>query len=317
MKHFLLLLLFTPFAVNAQDDDSTRQKKMVKVISIAAMGGSELFREGFEDRTIFQESFPSSPLAFANLDGFLNDQLFYRYDFTTNVTSGIFLNLRFREQKKFSEFRIGLSHSTTTIAAQYYSKQTITRTDTITLSNGDFLYTDSSEYSEYAYEWDNEVISLHLSWLVRTDPRNLLNLYTGIGLSGGIGFNGTYRASYTSTSVDRYYNSNGHFLYAGNQEVHASIHEQFKAPFAGAFSAYIPIGANLRLARKPGRFLSHVALVAEYQGGIQFIFPGNSDTKVRTYSGLSGGVRWYIVAPKVYPPNRKRKRNRDENRNVD
>lgn len=319
MKKFLFLTLLFPFALKAQDDDTTRQKPLIKVVSITGLAGGEFFREGYEDRTLFQESFPSSPLAFANLDGYSNTDHSFAYGINSSVTSGLYLNMHLRGQKKYAELRAGLTHSSTTIAAQYYDKRTVTRTDTSQLSNGDIIYTDSVNHSAYEYYWENEMLSLNLAWIVRSDPRNLVNLYTGFGAVGGIGFNGQYSATYSNTSNHRHYKSDGHLLYIDDYKANAVIREHFAAPLTGMFSAYIPIGGNLRLGRKPGRFLSHLALVAEYQGGIQFLFMGGGDRKVRTFSGMYGGVRWYVHAPKQMPRDTKRRRDkhRDDYRKVD
>jgi hypothetical protein len=319
MKKLLFFTLLIPVGLTAQDDDSTQHKPLIKIVSIVGLAGGEFYREGFEDRTVFQQNFPSSPLAFASLDGYSNAESYFYTGNYTNATTGMYVNMRLRGQKKYGEIRAGLSHSFTAVASQYYEKETETRTDTTQLSNGDLIYTDSVNNQAYEYLWENEMLTIDLAWIVRSDPRNLVNLYTGFGLSGGIGFNGTYEATYSNTSRNRFYNENGHLLYIDNHQANAVIRERYKAPVTGVFTAYVPIGANLRLSRKPGRFLSHIALVAEYQGGIQLLFISGSDTRVRTFSGFSGGLRWYVHAPKQMPRDVKRKRDRyrDDKTNID
>jgi hypothetical protein len=296
MKKILLLPALLPLLLSAQQDSTDNEpQKFIKVISISAYGGGEMYREGFEDRSVFQQAAPNSTLAFADLSGYgTSNGWFIRYG-NVNSISGLNVNLRLRGQK-FSEVRVGIGHSVTSYSYQSYSKESRTFIGTSTLPGGDVVSTDSVSYASYNYAWYSDVMQLNLAWILRSNPRNWLNVYTGLGVSGGIGYNGVLEYNHIHTSEYRHSTTTGNVHSTTHREVISEANERFRAPVFGFYSAYIPIGVNIRLGRR-NTFLSHIALFGEYTGAVQLLTPKGVDSKVRTSSGGYGGVRWYIHAP--------------------
>lgn len=280
------------------DSSEEKHKKFVRFISISSYGGGEIYREGFQDRTAFQQATPNSTLAFADISGHGNNNFGYGMMLNSSASSGINVNVRLRCQQKFGELRFGISHSVVSFASQYYFMETVTPLDTTLLPGGEALHSDSVAYSTFSYEWYSDIIQLHLGWIVRTDPKRLVNLYTGVGFYGGIGFNGVLEYNHRHSSLHQHYLASGAGMnYTTNYEVISDVNEQYRAPMFKSFGVYVPIGFNIRLSRR-NNFLRHLTLYGEYNGAIQFLVPKDVDAKVRTVSGMYGGMRWYIHAPK-------------------
>lgn len=297
MKKFLYAIVFLPAVLIAQEDSvRPRHGKFLRVISISTYGGGEYYREGFEDRTVFQQATPSSTLAFADLAGYgTGSGFFIRYG-SINSIAGINVNLRLRCQQKFSELRIGIAHSVTSYAYQSYSQESRTSIGITTLPGGEIVSTDSVAYASYSYAWDTDVMHLNLAWMVRTNPRAWLNVYTGFGVMSGIGYNGVLEYDHIHTSEYQHTSGLGNMHYTTNRQVVSHTTERYSAPMITSFVAYIPMGFNLRLG-KHNNFLKHIALFGEYNGAVQILSPKGVNNKVRTASSMYGGVRWYIHAP--------------------
>lgn len=296
MKKMLLLTCFVPGILSAQDDSTATQQKLIKVISISGYMGGELFREGFSDRTVFQQATPNSTLAFASIAGYSNaNGIFYYINSRASVNTGMNVNLRLRGQKS-SELRVGIGHSTTSFAAQSYSKETTTALGTTTLPGGEVLYTDSVSYASYDYTWNADVINLNAAWILRSNPRNWVSVYTGFGIFGGLGFNGILEYSHVHNSRHHHYTGGSGPNYTTNFTTEVYTTERYRAPAFTSLGAYIPIGFNIRLGRR-NNFFKHVALFGEYNGAVQFLAPKNVDSKTRTVSAMYGGIRWYVQAP--------------------
>lgn len=297
-KILLVVLLFPSLLIAQQDSVRPRHGKFVRFVSISGYMGGEIYREGFSDRTVFQQATPSSTLAFADISGYGNNSMGYGMFTNTSTTNGINVNLHLRCQKKFGELRFGISHSLVSFASQDYSMETTTHLDTTMLPGGEALITDSVAYSGFSYDWYADIIQLHLGWIIRTDPKRIVNLYTGLGFYGGIGFNGVLEYNHIHSSRHEHYNpANGNLFYASNYEVATQISERYRAPVFKSFGVYIPVGFNIRLGRR-NNFLRHLTVYGEYNGALQFLVPKDVDPKVRTVSGMYGGMRWYIHAPK-------------------
>lgn len=296
MKKLLFALTLLPALLSGQTDSTESQKKFIKVISISAYGGGEFFREGFEDRTVFQQATPSSTLAFTDLAGYSTGSGFFiRFGNVSSIT-GFNVNLRLRCQSKFSELRIGLAHSVTSYAYQSYTQESRTSIGITTLPGGEIVSTDSVSYASYTYEWYTDVMNLNLAWMVRTNPRSWLNVYTGFGVMAGIGYNGVLEYDHIHSSEYQHTSGIGNNHYTTNRQVISQTSERYRAPTITSFVAYIPMGINLRLGKR-NNFFKHVAVFGEYNGAIQVLAPNGVNSKVRTASSMYGGVRWYIHAP--------------------
>jgi hypothetical protein len=281
------------------DDSSETQKKFIRVISIAAYSGGNIYTDGYEDRTLFQKAVPGDPMMFADLTGY-NNQVYY-YDYgrvNANFTKGIMVSTRLRCQKKFSELRFGISHSKEMVSNQYYLKQSTTQIGTSALPGGETLITDSTHESSYYYKWYTDVLSLEISWIVKSDPRKILNCYTGFGLTGGIGYNGVISVDHLENSYHAN-RSNGpsNLYYTSNAQIHQQSYSRSAAPTIAQFGGYIPIGFNLRLGKRH-TFFSHLTLFGEYQGAMYLLTVPGVTSKLRTSSNIYGGLRYYIRAPK-------------------
>jgi hypothetical protein len=307
MKKLILLALILPASLFSQEDSGATQKKFVRFVSINAYSGGDLYRDGYEDRTLFQQAAPSSVLAFTNLAGYTNSGgIIYS---SISFTSGINANLHLRCQKKTGELRFGVSHSFVNVSSQSYYQQSTTTLAIDTLSNGDIVATDSIASSWYRYNWNSDVLNLHLGWIVRSDPKRWVSVYTGFDCFAGVGYNGTIRATHAHESrevISFLYSIPGAGYY-GNNKTEISVEEFFRAPSFTSIGGSIPIGFNVRLGRRDN-FLKHVAVFGEYNGGVHILIPKGTDSKIRTASSMYGGIRWYIKAPEAGRPGRGHRR---------
>lgn len=296
--------------ISTGDDDTLKRRDpaFVKFTSISVYGGSDFYRDGFEDRTIFQQAAPGSSIAFADISGYTNwDNSFIYSSGMMNSTTGMNVNLHLRCQKRTGELRFGFSHSAINIASQYYTQESTTPKDTTWLPGGEALFTDSISTSQYSLNWDADLIQLHVGWIIRSDPKRWFSFYTGIGFTGGIGYNGVIEMNHSHYSYLYHSSAQNGMNYSTNHKEISYNEEKYRAPGFTTFGIYTPVGMNLRLGTRNNVF-KHLAVFAEYNGAIMFISPEGLNTKVRTLSAMSGGVRWYVHAPGKPKSDKKMKR---------
>lgn len=280
-------------------DSAEHNNSFVKVISVSVGGGGQIIRTGFQDVSVLQQAAPSSSLAFADLSQYGNSGLFAGVfgNFNSGTSKGIAVNVRFGCQKKFSEARFGIHHSTIGITSQYYSYTNNVSIDTTTVPGGTFV-TDSIFTSSYNYNWYSDVISLEASWIARTNPARIFSFYSGFGMNFGGGFNGVVENSFVENSYYMHYGTGDvTATYMTGYTTPTDIQERFHAPGFFFASVNIPVGMNIRLGRR-NPILRHIVLHYEYQGQLQMLFPSGVDAQVRTASAFNGGVKWLIHPPK-------------------
>ncbi len=312
---FLLLLSGTLAAQNdtlhrthhheLNGDSAEHNSSFVKVISVTVGGGGQIIRTGFQDVSVIQQAAPSSSLAFADLSQYGNGGLFSGVfgNFNSGTSKVIAVNVRFGCQKKFSEARFGIHHSTIGITSQYYSYTNSVAIDTTAVPGGTFV-TDSIFTSSYNYNWYSDVISLEASWIARTNPARIVSFYSGFGMNFGGGFNGVVENSFVENSYYMHYGTGDvTSAYMTGYTTRTDIQERFRAPGFFFASANIPVGMNIRLGRR-NPILKHIVLHYEYQGQLQMLFPSGIDAQVRTASAFTGGVKWLIHPPKFNRGNR-------------
>jgi hypothetical protein len=275
----------------------------VKIISVSVAGGGQLIRTGFQDISLIQQAAPSSSLAFADLSQYGNDYMYYGIFANLNggSTKGLSVNMRFGCQKKYSETRVGIYHSSIGISSQNYSYNNRVSIDTTAVPGGT-LVTDSVFISSYNFNWYTDVLSLEAAWIARTNPARIVSFYSGFGMNFGFGFNGTIENSFVE---------NSYYMHKGTGDVttsyltyyttHTDIQERFRAPGFFYTSANIPVGMNIRLGRR-NAILKHLVLHYEYQGQFQMIVAGGMDTQIRTASAFQGGIKWMIHPPRFNRP---------------
>lgn len=95
MKKLLLAIFLLPALLNAQQDSTRpRHGKFVRFVSINAYSGVDIYRDGYEDRTLFQQAAPTSTLAFGDMAGYSNNDNFLYT--SLSATSGVNVNLHLR-----------------------------------------------------------------------------------------------------------------------------------------------------------------------------------------------------------------------------
>ena len=282
--------------VSPTDSAVNENHPLVRIISVSGNAGSEFYSDGYEDRSVFQQAVPGSTLAFADVSGYTNYNGMYRTVNSGGAMTGLQVNFRLRCQKQFSELRAGITHSYVSISSQSYSLESRTPVDTTVMFNGQMLITDSVAISSFNYNWTTETMQLHVGWIARSSPRRWINIYTGLGLFFGLGYNGTIRMTHEH---DFYYEGRaqgGSYYYSSNYQVISHSEEYYRAPMVRTYGVYMPVGMNIVLSRwRP--FLSHIALCSEYDGGLVFVRTSDGLSKIRTTSGITGGIRWYVKAP--------------------
>src|SRR5687767_13789061 len=130
----LLLSLIVPCFIGAQEDTTTkeREKKFIRIVSISGYGGAELYSDGYEDRTMFQQAVPGSTLAYTDISGYTNYNGGFVYT-RSGVTAGLNVNIHLRCQKRFGELRGGIGHSNVSVISLSYGMRSTTSIDTTAL----------------------------------------------------------------------------------------------------------------------------------------------------------------------------------------
>ncbi|MCK6639868.1 MAG: hypothetical protein L6Q81_07255 [Bacteroidia bacterium] len=283
---------------NSVRDSSCGKQPCVKIISVTVSGGGQIYRTGFQDITLFREAAPSSSLAFADLSQHGNSMFSGLFgNLNSGTMKGVSVNLRFGCQKKFSETRFGIYHSTLGVSTQNYFYSDRIAIDTTPVPGGT-LVTDSVFNSSYSFDWYSDVLAIEAAWIVRSNPARIISVHSGFGMFFGMAVNGTIQNSFVESSYLRHSGTGDvSTSYVTDFTTHTDIQERFRAPGLFFTSLNIPIGMNIRLGKR-NPFLRHVVLHYEYQGQLQILVPSGMDVQLRTASGFNAGVKWMIHPPK-------------------
>jgi hypothetical protein len=282
----IIALAATPLFMNAQDKEVKRMSFKEAYISIGGLTEQRGGNLQNEVRALVPSGSLYNKIAANNLNGYnyYGNQLY-----ATNFSLGLgvqFKNKSGTSYKANPIWRFGISSLTDMGNSTSWGTSSRFRIDTFSNGSGQNFFVDSIQNkSLYANIGGNE-FRIENSINFRTNPRNRVNLYGGLGF--GIGF------SY-NTSLNLQYSENSYFsgLYTGNTGSYSSQNENYKLDNGKSAYVYIPLGAEFKLSKR-NDLLKRINLFYEVRPSFTYRRVANLDASVGNGVMQSGGlrVRW-------------------------
>lgn len=276
LKTFIKTLLLSFFIclvsfLKAQqiNEDSINRIKISDIYIQGGMYSQKTDSASFND---FRVLAPISELLNKDFSEFEYRGRYYRQ---LNGTFSIILGINIPDKKHSknkinTRVRMGFTYLSGMRLFGNLYKREVKPYDTLTSSQtGELTYIDSVIQKSYNIEYSMQQIYYDASIIFRTNPKYLITLYTGLGISAGFSFNSktniVYSESRDTRERDTTHNYNYHFY---DRNFSDNIHnETYSNKNSYSLSAYIPIGLDYRLAKK-NRFWKKVQLCGEIRPGI-------------------------------------------------
>ena len=250
MKQTIALLLMAIITVNASAQEAPPAIKKIQITSLSVL--TSAFIESSETGTIedFYALAPNSKLLPSDLSDYSTNSGFYG---NGSFASTILMGFKFSNKDKSAYkpnpiLRVGLTYMNgTSLSASAYKDDRFAY-DTLTSSNtGESFPVDSISTTGYNMTYTSQQIRLDASLTYRTNPEARWSLFAGFGITFGGSINTKTNIQYsqysyispTTNSQVGYYNQN----YMGEYDT-----ESFNNSNNIAFSAYIPLGVDFRIA---------------------------------------------------------------------
>lgn len=167
------------------------------------------------------------------------------------------------------ELRLGFSYYSGGSMSANLHNEIRTPYDTLTSSQtGDVYYVDSvdAHYVDLNYQYDQLRIDGNIIW--RTNPEARCSLFAGVGISAGMSIHAQTEIMYTHMKYTDYdFNTMGSLSNYSMGDNYFVEHYKNKNNFG--FSAYIPMGVDLRIGNKR-EFWKRTHLFYEMAAGINF-----------------------------------------------
>lgn len=246
MKTLLIFsLFFSAYAVHAQD--SLKPVKKIRVNDVCAQLSIANELNMLTNIDEFRKMFPGSELMKADLSLYTHET---RPSSTLNTglvffagTSFKFANKTKTAYRKNVRLRAGISFNSFELYAQY-RKVTIKPFDSIYPS----IAIDSINQRDYSLGYNGKQIRADISFLWSSNQeKRRLSVYTGLGASGGISLLSTGFVSYNVYRDLQFRDKEP--MNAYNARTTETTFETFKGVSSYGFSAYVPLGADLRLGK--------------------------------------------------------------------
>ncbi len=269
----LLLVICTISQINAQETKKDTIK-CFKVSDIYIQGGV------YTPKTVYASLDNFRALA-TNSEMLNKDFLDYKYTSKPNmVFNGTFsvllgINIPNKEKTKYRnnpQIRMGFTYfSGMGLYGNLYKRET-KPFDTLTSSQtGEVTYIDSVLERNYNINYSAEHIRYDASIIFRSDPKYLLTVYTGLGITAGCTFNAETKIEYSEfrgaeERTSNSYESNG-YNYSLNSNEKSEI---FTNKNSYSFSVYVPLGIDFRLAKR-NKFWRQIQLCYEFRPCISIV----------------------------------------------
>jgi hypothetical protein len=230
---------------------------------------------------------PNSVLLNSNIIPNTDSYAPYFYRSFPNSSFSAMLGLQFSDKQrtkynKYFQLRVGITYSnSSTLSGSLYSSETKPY-DTLTSSQtGQLTYIDSVLNRNIGMTYSSEQLRLDGSLIFRTNPEARWSLYSGIGLTAGFSFNANTTVLYYTNYNIESRNPDGSRTYIDFYDGETKK-ETFSNKNNFAFSAYIPLGINLRLGKKT-EFWKKVNLFYEIRPSVNVTYIPELKTVTNTY----------------------------------
>ncbi len=295
MKKLCISLFFVSVFLISFGQQTNSVVKRIKLFNYSVQAGIYGGSSTISTLADFNILAPNSVLLNSNL--FPNSVTFSPYTYQQNPNSLFSASLGFqfsdKQKTKYNkniELRVGITYThNSTLSGGFYNTESKTY-DTLTSSQtGVYSYLDSVVTKSLDMNYSSEQLRIDGSLLFRTNPDARWSLYSGIGFTAGLSFNAKTTISYqTQYQIEqRYPNDNSHHL---NRSGEISEFEVFTNKNNFAFSAYIPLGINLRLGKNT-EFWKKVNLFYEIRPNINITYIPELRTVTNAFLQFGCGFR--------------------------
>ncbi|HPS71756.1 MAG TPA: hypothetical protein PLM70_05855 [Bacteroidales bacterium] len=197
---------------------------------------------------------PNSVLLNSNIIPDLQSYSPYSYHSGPNSSFSALLGFQFSDKQKtkynkYMQLRVGITYThNSIISGGMYNTERI-RFDTLTSSQtGNTTYLDSVVTKSLDMNYSSEQLRLDGALIFRTNPDARWSLYSGIGITAGFSFNSKTTIVYGTNYRIENQDSDDNMTYMNCFDGDSKI-ELFTNKNNFGFSAYIPLGINLKLGK--------------------------------------------------------------------
>lgn len=292
-KNWLVALIaILPLGLTAQEKINKFKSSSVSLMPYASIGTGSV--STLDD---FRKLAPNSTLLPDDLNGYNSSNY--------NVSSGsagtaVLLSFKLRDKagsgyRPNPLFRIGLSYNyNQSLTNNAYKEEKFAYDTLISANTGGRTPVDSVSYSSYNMDYSSQFVRLDASVIYRTNPEARWNFYGGFGATFGVSI-----ASQTNVYYHEYYyiqpNDNESSIFITQNGANGEHeNEVTKNETSLAYSAYIPLGLDFRIANK-SEFWQRVHLFYEMRPSLEMIsIPELSTyTTVAWQHGFGIKVQWF------------------------
>jgi hypothetical protein len=283
MKNHSLLLSFILLTFCSSVIAQESQPKPVKRISIRELQLQTGFIAGHQNNNTlsdFKALAPQSLLLNRNFSGYNQYNSFYNVNWSNSLFT-FSLGIQFSDKQKTAYksnplLRIGVSYLNRTSLTSSLNREERFPYDTlVSARTGQTIYVDSTTSNSYTMNYTSEQIRLDLSLIYRTNPSRRWSLFAGIGITVGSSINATTEISHSQYNrFDSYTTNRNNYSSYGGSSSGLNENETIRNKNEFGFTAYLPLGIDVRLGRKY-EFWKRLHLFNEMRPGIYMLsIPG-------------------------------------------
>ena len=282
------ILVSINMMLSAQETSDSIREKSSFIHDISGLPTIGFASLPFSNGADFQKLAPNSILLTKDLSNYskvpsLNNDMNmgpYSGPVQNNIYASITLmaGLKFKKMEN-SSLRIGIGYVSGENLSSNYLLETTSNYDTLTsIKTGQKMYAQAKNVDEYALKSTYEQLRLDVSYLLKAKLGKRFSFHSGIGATAGISFNNVTEIEHTN-----------HIIYDGYKEnTFITGTEAFQNKNAGAYSAYIPLGLNLRLGGNRCEFFKRMSIFAESRPTVNII--NIPELKTYTFVSLQNGI---------------------------
>ena len=193
-------------------------------------------------------------------------------------TFTLMAGLKFKSMEH-SSLRIGIGYASGVNLSSNYLLETTSTYDTLTsVKTGQKIYAQAKNTDQYAMKNTYEQLRLDVAYLLKAKLGKRFSFYSGLGATAGVSFNNVTEIQHTN-----------HMIYDGyKDDTETTGTESFQTKNAAAYSAYIPLGLNLRLGGNRCEFFKRISIFAESRPTVNII--SIPELKTYTFVSIQNGI---------------------------
>jgi len=293
-KRVLITSLIISFGFNVCAQESEEKIKRMKVTDFYLTGGFVMSTLPAWSIADFQTLTPNSQLMdtdFVGYDTYSNYSQNAPMNMMTNRQVSMMLGFSFSNKDKTKmkgnpHLRIGLTYRSGDLLAGNAWRTDRYTFDTLSSSGGAEYTVDSVFNNNYRMNYSSQQLHLDISVLFRTSPERKASLFGGIGITSGVGLNSRTDINYAQ-DVSTVVNYPSYQEWQGNLGFNVGQNETNKNEMAYGFSAYVPMGLDIRLGNR-NEFWKRIHLSLEMRPSLNvFVSPElGTMTTFASYHGI-------------------------------